>query len=344
MTFNIEVEYGGFLDALEARLSELADGGNFKHYGVKGMRWGVRKDRSAGQPELRSLGPDSITRTTPSGETLTLSKTPPSRLHKFLANRSKSWRKEYENNASLVITDSSGKRVGEASVSKVNKDELNLVWLGINRSSRGRGYGTTVMKAAADFGRAEGFKKLTLEVPGASPDARHIYEKLGFKVTKEAESTNDIWGGLTEMEYTIDEVRQDAMTSFEKPSLESLAHYGTKGMKWGVRKKKYTSAEIKGARIRQHGRQQKLNVAAADVRYAKATKGDVRTKKASERYSKAEREVRTNEDRLTAMHMTRGEKVAGVLVTGPIGLVALGGNKIARNIIERDIERARRGS
>jgi ribosomal protein S18 acetylase RimI-like enzyme len=48
---------------------------------------------------------------------------------------------------------------------------------------------------------------VTLEVPGNSPDARHIYTKLGFKVVKEAtakEIKNDpVWGGLTDMKLDL---------------------------------------------------------------------------------------------------------------------------------------------
>lgn len=38
------------------------------------------------------------------------------------------------------------------------------------------------------------------------------------------------------------------MVSIEKPSLDELAHYGVKGMKWGVRKDRYESTRVKKAR------------------------------------------------------------------------------------------------
>lgn len=222
--FNLEDEYGDLLDLIEENLSEL-DGNPVEHSGVKGMKWGIRKDRPSSTREpLKSLGPDSVSRKTASGETITLKKVPPSQIHKVFGRISKGYREGYSKQASLSILDGKGKKVGDANVTKKSDEELNLEWLGIDKSARGKGYATAVMKAGRDFGKQQGFKRMTLEVPGNSPDARHIYEKIGFKVTKEADSTDDFWGGLTEMAYEFD-VAQSA-----------LIHYGVKGMKWGVRR------------------------------------------------------------------------------------------------------------
>jgi hypothetical protein len=57
------------------------------------------------------------------------------------------------------------------------------------------------MKAIIDGAKRMGYKKLTLEVPGSSPNARHIYEKLGFVVVKEEK--DEFWDGLTYMEKTF---------------------------------------------------------------------------------------------------------------------------------------------
>jgi ribosomal protein S18 acetylase RimI-like enzyme len=204
--YNLEKEYGWFLDGVLKYVESNPDD-FLEHYGVKGMHWGVRKGGQSSQ--LTNLGPNKIVRTTASGEEITLEKNPPMAIHKALAKMSKRYREDYANFAALSIKDSSGKSIGTAQVHKKSSDELNLVWMSVDKSARGKGYATATMHAAEEFGRQSGFKKLTLEVPGNAPDARHIYEKMGFKVTKEADDANDdsVWGGLTEMEYRIGEVK-----------------------------------------------------------------------------------------------------------------------------------------
>jgi ribosomal protein S18 acetylase RimI-like enzyme len=219
--YNLEEEYGWFLDGVLKYVEDNPED-FLEHYGVKGMHWGVRNERPTST--LVSLGPSKIVRKTASGEELTLEKNPPTVIHKALAKLSRSYREDYRNFASLTIKDSSGKSVGSAQIHKKSADELNLVWMSVDKSARGRGYATATMKAAEEFGRQTGAKKLTLEVPGNAPDARHIYEKMGFKVTKEADDaeTDPVWGGLTEMEYRFGEVKH--MTT----STSQLAHVSEK--------------------------------------------------------------------------------------------------------------------
>ena len=237
--FDLEDEYGGFLDLLETHISEVDQ--SLEHFGVKGMKWGVRKERPAKTHEpLKSLGPDSVSRKTKNGETITLKKVPPGKFQEFLGRRSKNFRDQYANAASLHVVNSSGKKVGEAYVEKRSKDELYLEWLTIHSDERGKGYASAVMKAGRDFGKQEGFKKMTLEVPGNSPDARHIYESLGFKQVGEVNGgkKDAVWDGLTKMEYDFDKVEHG-----------ELVHYGVKGMKWGHRKARPEGVSAKTDRM-----------------------------------------------------------------------------------------------
>lgn len=90
------------------------------------------------------------------------------------------------------------KRIGVIDLNEESKEELNIVWIEINNNYSGNGYAQEVLKWAIDFAKESGYKYLTLEVPGNSPNARHIYDKFGFKETGRNEY-DDYWEGLTWM-------------------------------------------------------------------------------------------------------------------------------------------------
>lgn len=186
-------------------LFEMGEAHVVQHFGVKGMKWGVRKDREQHQ-KLHGLVKEPIVRTTANGDQFTLSPKAPNKLNTALAMMSKNYRESYNNSAFLSIQDKNGKKIGEAQFWNKNKDDIYLNWITIDKSQRGKGYASEVMRAAVEHGRSKGKKRLILEVPGHSPDARHIYEKLGFKETRTVTSkkADPYWDGLTEMEYRFD--------------------------------------------------------------------------------------------------------------------------------------------
>ncbi len=158
-----------------------------EHHGVKGMKRGVRKDREV-----------VLTRPLPNGNSLTVYREPPSLIASAIARK-------FPNSSAAKLThfdlrDSSGKTVGNATIFKEDADTLNLMWIGVNRKARGQGIAQACIKGMSDFAKAEGFKRHTLEAPGISPDARHIYEKFGFKEVGKQTEADDFWGGLTIME------------------------------------------------------------------------------------------------------------------------------------------------
>lgn len=178
-----------------------------EHYGVKGMHWGVRKERARNLQG--AIPPGGIERTTANGDKFTLLQKPPSKLNRALAAASQSYANNYGTQAYLAIHDKDGKKVGEANFwyDEKDKDSVYLNWISVKKSARGQGYATAVLKAAEEHSRAKGKKTMKLEVPGISPDARHIYERMGFKVTHEPTESeakaDSVWGGLTHMEKKL---------------------------------------------------------------------------------------------------------------------------------------------
>ncbi len=172
-----------------------------EHFGVKGMQWGVRKERAR---NLKPLIPDEITRTTANGDTLTLSPKPPNKLNRTLAAISKNYAKGYSEGSWLTIKDKDGKKIGYANFWHKDKETVYLNQIEVKKNARGKGYATEILKAAEEHARAQGKTRMILEVPGNAPDARHIYEKMGFKATRElAPKGSALYDGLTEMEKKL---------------------------------------------------------------------------------------------------------------------------------------------
>lgn len=124
-----------------------------------------------------------------------------------------------------IVSNKTGQRVGEMMVNKDTPNEYNLVWIGVNAKQRGSGYAQDALKSTLDALKKNGGTKFTLEVPGDSPDARHIYEKFGFKDAGKLSDEDDIWGGLTKMVLDTTKKGRESKASqkFSKNSTASLA-------------------------------------------------------------------------------------------------------------------------
>lgn len=194
---------------MEAHTEKLVDELFLEHFGVKGMKWGVRKNRDKGPEPIRGPIQKPIVRKTKTGEKFTMTPQPPGRADKVLSRISKSMADRVNNGSNLKIHDKQGKKIGEASFWFKGKDDIYLNWVTIEKSRRGQGYASEILKAAEQHGKKTGRKRMVLEVPGNAPDARHIYTKLGFVPTGVTQGhKGDIWGGLTEMEYKFGQKRR----------------------------------------------------------------------------------------------------------------------------------------
>lgn len=194
------------------------------HHGIKGQKWGVRrfqnKDGSLTPAGEKRYGDDKPIDQTPKQQTkksnsidgtkvyskhgveVSLQKQPTSLIAKAMGKISKKSR-EYQEKSDFMDVKVGGKTVGDLQLYREDKKSINVVWVSINEGHEGQGYGKAVMQAVVDHAKKQGLDRVTLEVPGISPNARHIYESLGFESKGLISDENDSWGGLTAMELKL---------------------------------------------------------------------------------------------------------------------------------------------
>lgn len=173
------------------------------HYGIVGMKWGKRKaETKSPRPKVKDRT-ESHSVKLKNGDTLVLDGERTPAMARAISRISSNMTNRINDSHSFKLKSSNGKTVGEMFLYKKKPDEMNVVWVEVDKNYRGNGYATGAMKAAVNVAKQQNLKKVTLEVPGISPDARHIYEKMGFKAGKQISSSNDVWGGLTEMQLDL---------------------------------------------------------------------------------------------------------------------------------------------
>ena len=173
------------------------------HYGIKGMKWGIRKKR---QPSAKSGFKKQqliLESKTKNGAPIRGIQSTANPISNFLAKHNINLQKQIDSTKNLELYDANSKKIGDLQLFHESPTSLNITWLGIKKHDRGKGYAQAAMKMAEDYARKSGMKQLTLEVPGISPDARHIYEKQGFEVVGQISDEDDVWGGLTAMKKNL---------------------------------------------------------------------------------------------------------------------------------------------
>ena len=162
------------------------------HYGVKGMKWGVRKQKPPADYTARSKN----------GDLIEMRRDEFGLIAKGLRKISPKVATE-QDKTRIYNAYVNGKKVADITLYKESDTSVNVVWLGVKTRERGKGYAQAILESSTGRVKAAGFKQMTLEVPGNSPDARHIYEKQGFVAGKQISSDDDVWGGLTKMKKKL---------------------------------------------------------------------------------------------------------------------------------------------
>lgn len=72
----------------------------------------------------------------------------------------------------------------ERTLTKIPDNTMNVRGIAVHHTMRGRGVGTLLLDALEKRAHEEGFSRLSLEVVDTNPEARRLYERLGFRVIK----------------------------------------------------------------------------------------------------------------------------------------------------------------
>lgn len=86
--------------------------------------------------------------------------------------------------------------------SKADSIGAHLRWFIVSPEYQGTGIGSRLIRAALDFCRTCGFRRVYLSTFAGLNSARHLYEKNGFVLCKEIEGSQ--WGlPVTEQEFEL---------------------------------------------------------------------------------------------------------------------------------------------
>ena len=85
------------------------------------------------------------------------------------------------------IAELGGEITGSVFVVQAGQDTAKLRLLLVEAKARGLGLGTRLVEECIRFSRRSGYKKLTLWTNSVLVEARHIYQKTGFKIVSQEE-------------------------------------------------------------------------------------------------------------------------------------------------------------
>jgi ribosomal protein S18 acetylase RimI-like enzyme len=93
-------------------------------------------------------------------------------------------------------------------INTVPKTDVFLDVLAVSADERGKGIGSKLVQGVIDYARSNGFYRVTLTVTETNHKARRLYERIGFKATRDRKipypfSSIMGFGSVTEMVYNL---------------------------------------------------------------------------------------------------------------------------------------------
>ena len=94
-----------------------------------------------------------------------------------------------------------GRIEGSVIIDGINAENegAHLRWFILSDALKGKGVGRKLLERALDFCKMKGYKKVYLQTFEGLNAARHLYEKVGFKLIKE--QSGEQWGSTVNEHY-----------------------------------------------------------------------------------------------------------------------------------------------
>lgn len=108
------------------------------------------------------------------------------------------------------IESEDGKAVGSITTTHQSDDALRVNWINVDKEHKREGYGTSAMDTLIEDAKKNGYKKVTVVIPTDSKDVQHMYERMGFNVSKEGLTMDEVadsittLGNVVKLEYDLE--------------------------------------------------------------------------------------------------------------------------------------------